>query len=247
MMLSSPSAVVVPKENSIQEFDFFEALSITPQKDPFSIDTEEFLSLPNTVRTPISPQSVPLATPLPKASSATNINSSSVLHPPAKQSAKMPRQLSKAHTKCCDLCHSVAANGDRTSVRMLEYLTTVKQLSHNVDRLAHLLLDTCEILFSIEAGLGECGRSTPELPSDVISELDKKLRVAQSDFNILDEMLGKLLEYERKGTMGRMRRGWGKIFGDTDVDKMAAVLERTKEGLRMSALLFQWTLGTERI
>ncbi|EHK49341.1 hypothetical protein TRIATDRAFT_290084 [Trichoderma atroviride IMI 206040] len=159
----------------------------------------------------------------------------------------MSHKLSKAHTRCCDLCHNVAASGDRTSVRMLEYLTTVKQLSHNVDRLAHLFLDTCQILFSIEAGLAECGRSTPELPPDVISELDKKLRVAQSDFNILDEMLGKLLEYERKGTMGKMRRGWGKIFGDTDIDKITAILERTKEGLKMSALLFQWTLGTERI
>ncbi|RFU75186.1 hypothetical protein TARUN_7045 [Trichoderma arundinaceum] len=159
----------------------------------------------------------------------------------------MSRQLSKAHTKCCELCHTVAASGDRTSVRMLEYLTTVKQLSQNFDRLAHLFLDICQILFSIEAGLGECGRSTPELPSDVIIELDKKLRVAQSDFNILDQMLSKLLEYDRKGAMGKMRRGWGKIFGDTDVDKMTAVLERTKEGLRMSALLFQWTLGNEKI
>ncbi|KAM0262802.1 hypothetical protein ACHAQJ_001596 [Trichoderma viride] len=159
----------------------------------------------------------------------------------------MSRQLSKAHAKCCELCHNVAASGDRTSVRMLEYLTTVKQLSQNFDRLAHLFLDTCQILFSIETGLGECGRSTPELPPDIIIELDKKLRVAQSDFNILDQMLGKLLEYERKGTMGKMRRGWGKIFGDTDVDKMTSVLERTKEGLRMSALLFQWTLGTEKI
>ncbi|UKZ58694.1 uncharacterized protein TrAtP1_000024 [Trichoderma atroviride] len=247
MMLSSPSAVVVPKESSVQEFDFFEALSITPQKEPFSIDTEDFLSLPGSIRTPITPKSVPLATPLSKASSATNINSSSGLHAPAKQPAKMSHKLSKAHTRCCDLCHNVAASGDRTSVRMLEYLTTVKQLSHNVDRLAHLFLDTCQILFSIEAGLAECGRSTPELPPDVISELDKKLRVAQSDFNILDEMLGKLLEYERKGTMGKMRRGWGKIFGDTDIDKITAILERTKEGLKMSALLFQWTLGTERI
>jgi hypothetical protein len=166
-MLSSPSAVVVPKQSSVQEFDFFEALSITPQKEPFSIDTEEFLSSHGTTRNPISPKSVPLATPLPKASSATNINSSSVL-PPVKQPAKMSRQLSKAHAKCCELCHNVAASGDRTSVRMLEYLTTVKQLSQNVDRLAHLFLDTCQILFSIEAGLGECGRSTPELPPDVI-------------------------------------------------------------------------------
>ncbi|KAH6609986.1 hypothetical protein Trco_000006 [Trichoderma cornu-damae] len=239
---------IEPKENSIQEFDFFEALSIPPQKDLFSIGTEGFVSLPTTVRPPIPPNSAPpLERPLPQATSATKTDSSSTLHPPIKQSGKMSQKLSKAHTKCCELCHNVAVSGDRTSVRMLEYLTTVNQLSQNFDRLAHLFLDTCQILFSIETGLAECGRSTPELPDDVVIELDKKLRVAQSDFNILDQMLSKLLEYERKGTMGRMRRGWGKIFGDTDVDKMTTFLERTKEGLRMSALLFQWTLGSEKI
>ncbi|KAL7912459.1 ankyrin repeat-containing domain protein [Trichoderma velutinum] len=252
MMLSThPSAVVVPKEESVQEFDFFEALSLTPQKEPFTIGTEELLSGPVTVFHPIDPitpkSPPPLATPLPKAASTTNIETPSNSQPTIKNPPKMSRQVSKAHIKCSELCHVVAANGDRTSVRMLEYLTTVKQISTNFDRLAHLFLDTCQILFSIEAGLAECGRSTPELPPDVVVELDKKLRVAQSDFNILDQMLSKLLEYERKGTMGRMRRGWGKIFGDTDVDKMTSVLERTKEGLRMSALLFQWTLGTEKI
>ncbi|KAH0494639.1 hypothetical protein TgHK011_001254 [Trichoderma gracile] len=250
-MLSTPSAVVLPKEERAREFDFFEALSITPQKDPFSPGTRDLLSLPvvNPSRPPISPKpSASLAKPLPKAASASNINKSSLnSHPPTKAPAKMSPQASKALTKCTELCHVVAASGDRTSVRMLEYLTTVKQLSPNFDRLAHLFLDTCQILFSIEAGLGECGRTTPELPPDVVTELDKKLRVAQADFNILEQMLAKLLEYERKGTVGRMRRGWGKIFGDTDVDKMTSVLERTKEGLRMSALLFQWTLGSEKI
>ncbi|KAL7781238.1 ankyrin repeat-containing domain protein [Trichoderma afarasin] len=257
MLSTHQPRVVVPKEESVQQFDFFEALSLTPQKEPFTLNTDELFSGPVTVFHPIDPitpkSPPPLATPVPKAASTTNIetssNSNSNSKPQAtiKKPTKMSRQASKALVKCSELCHVVAANGDRTSVRMLEYLTTVKQLSTNFDRLAHLFLDTCQILFSIEAGLAECGRSTPELPPDVVVELDKKLRVAQSDFNILDQMLSKLLEYERKGTMGKMRRGWGKIFGDTDVDKMTSVLERTKEGLRMSALLFQWTLGTEKI
>ncbi|KAL6880728.1 ankyrin repeat-containing domain protein [Trichoderma novae-zelandiae] len=249
-MLSTPSAVVVPKEDSAQEFDFFEALSITPQKNPFSIGTEELLSFPAVghIRPPIPPKpSASLTKPIPKAASASNIKSSLNSHPTTKQPANMSPQVSKALTKCSELCHVVAAGGDRTSVRMLEYLTTVKQLSPNFDRLAHLFLDTCQILFSVEAGLSECGRTTPELPADVVIDLDKKLRIAQADFNILEQMLAKLLEYERRGTMGRMRRGWGKIFGDTDVDKMTSVLERTKESLRMSALLFQWTLGSEKI
>ncbi|KAM5358601.1 hypothetical protein ACJZ2D_015146 [Fusarium nematophilum] len=153
----------------------------------------------------------------------------------------------KAQSNCLDLCHKTTGLGDRISVRMLEYLTMVTKQPHGLDVLAHDFLDTCEILFSIEAGLGECIRNAQTFPADVISELSKKFRVTQADFQLLDQMLGKFLENERKGAMGRMRRGWGRIFGDNDIEKMITALGRTRESLRMSALMFQWTLGNEKI
>ncbi|SPJ72118.1 related to ankyrin 3 [Fusarium torulosum] len=153
----------------------------------------------------------------------------------------------KAQGSCLELCHKTTSLGDRISVRMLEYLTMVTKQPHGLDVLAHDFLDTCEILFSIEAGLGECIRNQQTFPADVISELSKKFRVTQADFQLLDQMLGKFLENERKGTMGRMRRGWGRIFGDNDIEKMISALGRTRESLRMSALMFQWSLGNEKI
>ncbi|KAI5456465.1 ankyrin repeat-containing domain protein [Mariannaea sp. PMI_226] len=60
-------------------------------------------------------------------------------------------------------------------------------------------------------------------------------------------MLSRYLENERKGTMGRMRRGWGKLFGGDDIEKMIAALGKTRESLRMSALMFQWSLGNEKV
>ncbi|CAJ0545173.1 Ff.00g086460.m01.CDS01 [Fusarium sp. VM40] len=153
----------------------------------------------------------------------------------------------KAQGSCLELCHKTTGLGDRISVRMLEYLTMVTKQPHGLDVLAHDFLDTCEILFSIEAGLGECNRNQQTFPADVISELSKKFRVTQADFQLLDQMLGKFLENERKGTMGRMRRGWGRIFGDNDIEKMISALGRTRESLRMSALMFQWSLGNEKI
>ncbi|EGU74488.1 hypothetical protein FOXB_15006 [Fusarium oxysporum f. sp. conglutinans Fo5176] len=159
----------------------------------------------------------------------------------SKKSSVMANST-KAQSACLELCHKTTALGDRISVRMLEYLTMVTKQPHGLDTLAHDFLDTCEILFSIEAGLGECIRNQQTFPGDVISELSKKFRVTQADFQLLDQMLGKFLENERKGAMGRMRRGWGRIFGDNDIEKMISALGRTRESLRMSALMFQWSL-----
>ncbi|KPM43981.1 hypothetical protein AK830_g2649 [Neonectria ditissima] len=163
-----------------------------------------------------------------------------------KKSAVMATSV-KAQTQCLELCHKTTGVGDRVSIRMLEYLSAVTKQPHGLDTLAHDFLDTCEILFSIEAGLGECIRTAQTFPADVISELSKKFRVTQADFQLLDQMLGRFLENERRGTMGRMRRGWGKIFGDHDIEKMINALGRTRESLRMSALMFQWSLGNEKV
>ncbi|KAF5228690.1 hypothetical protein FAUST_10920 [Fusarium austroamericanum] len=203
------------------------------------------------------------ATVLPTPKSATAPPSSSLKQAPSVTTSSVPNNTAprslnskksvvmantvKAQSACLELCHKTTALGDRISVRMLEYLTMVTKQPHGLDVLAHDFLDTCEILFSIEAGLGECIRNQQTFPADVISELSKKFRVTQADFQLLDQMLGRFLENERKGTMGRMRRGWGRIFGDNDIEKMISALGRTRESLRMSALMFQWSLGNEKI
>ena len=153
----------------------------------------------------------------------------------------------KAQQQCLELCHKTTSLGDRISVHMLEYLTSVERHPHGLNQLAHDFLDTCEVLFSIEAGLNECIRNQQAFPTDVVSELGKKFRVTQADFQVMDNMLNKNLEYERKGTMGRMKRGWSKMFGGDDVEKIIQALNRTRESLKMSALMFQWSLGAEKI
>lgn len=159
----------------------------------------------------------------------------------------MSKSQLKSHAKCVELCHQVTQSGDRIAVHLLEYLTTVKTVPQDVDNLAHIFLDTCQVLFVLDAGLSECGRSSPSLPAEVLSELDKKFRITQSDFQLLDQMLLRLLDYERKGSMGKMRKGLGKMFGDTSPEKVAAALDRSKASLKMGALVFQWTLGDDKI
>ncbi|KAI2779439.1 ankyrin repeat-containing domain protein [Daldinia loculata] len=145
------------------------------------------------------------------------------------------------------LCHKATVLGNKISIHMLEYVGTVEKHGHQFDELAHDFLETCRIMWSLEAGLAECSRSNQRFPPEMITELDKKFKAANTDFQVLDHMLGRLLEYEKKGTMGKIQKGWRKMFADNDVEKMKDNLAKTREALRMSALVFQWSLGDAKI
>lgn len=157
----------------------------------------------------------------------------------------------KAQAQCLETCSKTTKTGDRIAVHLLEYLTSVKQghLPHGLDELAHGFMSTSHVLLTLEAGLEECTRTRQIFPADLLAELDKKFRVCQADFQLLDQTLCKVLESERKShsTMGKMKRGLSKLFGDVDFVKITLALQQTRESLRMSALMFQWSLGEEKI
>ncbi|KAF5964013.1 ankyrin protein 3 [Fusarium bulbicola] len=240
---SSPSSPVLPVAPSIAQVTTVTRTRTPPQKKQVvaPVSSQVHVATASPIKSPTTP--VPSQKRAPSVT--TNTTAPRSLTNNKKNSAMA--NSTKAQSACLELCHKTTALGDRISVRMLEYLTMVTKQPHGLDTLAHDFLDTCEILFSIEAGLGECIRNQQIFPGDVISELSKKFRVTQADFQLLDQMLGKFLENERKGAVGRMRRGWGRIFGDNDIEKMISALGRTRESLRMSALMFQWSLGNEKI
>ncbi|KAG5913280.1 hypothetical protein E4U42_001313, partial [Claviceps africana] len=153
----------------------------------------------------------------------------------------------KAQSQCLHLCSAVASSCDRVAEKMSEYVGLVKHLPHGFGPLASDVLATCQVLFFIEAGLGEATRNGQSLPLDMISVLEKKFRSAQVDFRALDHLVTKQLDYERAGAMGRMRRGFGKMFGDNGLERMIHTLAKTREDLKVSALMFQWKLGAERM
>ncbi|CAH0015525.1 unnamed protein product [Clonostachys rhizophaga] len=169
---------------------------------------------------------------------------------PVTEAAAMAPSI-KAQAQCLESCTKVTKAGDRISVRMLEYLTSIKQthMPHGLDDLAHGFLSTCQVLLTIEAGLEECTRVHQFFPGELLAELDKKFRVCFADFQVLENMLSRVLESERKshGAMGKMKRGLRNLFGDTDFSKISSALEQTRESLRVSALMFQWSLGDDKI
>ncbi|PHH80366.1 hypothetical protein CDD80_1811 [Ophiocordyceps camponoti-rufipedis] len=153
----------------------------------------------------------------------------------------------KAQAQCLELCHNIASAGDAVAERMAEYSTIVKHVPFGFNGLANELLDVCHVLFYIEAGLEEAVCNAHPLPLEMITVLEKRFRAAQADFKSLDHTVGKWLDNERRGAVGRMRRGFGKVFGKDGIDKMLLALQRHRTELKMSALMFQWNLGSDRI
>ncbi|KAI0132628.1 ankyrin repeat-containing domain protein [Xylariales sp. AK1849] len=144
-------------------------------------------------------------------------------------------------------CNKATILGNKISIHMLDFLSSIKNHPQGFDELAHDFLDVCRIMWSIEAGLNECARTHQEFPVDMLQELDKKFRSTHTDFQLLDQWLNKFLEYERRGTVGKIQRGWRNMFVDTGVDKMRESLGKTREAMKMSALIFQWSLGEAKI
>ncbi|OLN93068.1 Ankyrin-3-like protein 5 [Colletotrichum chlorophyti] len=145
-----------------------------------------------------------------------------------------------------DLCTRATLLGNNISVRMLEFLTNVKHQPHGFRDLANDFLDICRILWSIEAGLSEASRTHQEFPADMIKELDLKFRQTNSDFQVLDHMMFEFLEYEKKGAMGKIQRGWRMMFADKEILRMRESIRKARDALRMSALVFQWSLGNSK-
>lgn len=247
VIMTSSNGVSSPNDT---EYSFLEALTIGPSREQLSLHSAEKFSLTPQIHTrPIPAQKTPVPRHLALEPTARR---PSVSHrAPAERPKPAMAPPSKAQTQCVEVCEKTTQIGDRISVHLLEYLTSVKQshLPPGLDALAHGFMSTCQVLFSLQAGLEECSRTGQFFPADLLSELDKKFRVCQADFNLLDQMLCRVLETERKGhgTMGKMKRGLSKLFGDIDFSKMTLALEQTRESLRMSALMFQWSLGNEKI
>ncbi|KAI0867918.1 ankyrin repeat-containing domain protein [Hypoxylon argillaceum] len=144
-------------------------------------------------------------------------------------------------------CHKATVLGNIIAIHMLEYITASTSRHDGLNELAHDFLDVCRIMWSIEAGLVEYTRTGQSLPVEMTQELDRKFNTAHSDFQGLDHWLNRSLNEERGGTGKKLSRGWRKMFSGNEIPKMRQALERTRESLRMSALVFQWSLGEEKI
>ncbi|KAI1263431.1 ankyrin repeat-containing domain protein [Xylariaceae sp. FL1019] len=141
-------------------------------------------------------------------------------------------------------CHKATVLGNIIAIHMLEYLTTASLNQDGLNKLAHDFMEVCRIMWSIEAGLIEFSRKHQALPLDMTQELDRKFQTAHSDFQALDHWLSRSLADERKGKFSKSLK---RMFTGNEIPRMREALGKTREALRMSALMFQWSLGDSKI
>lgn len=147
-----------------------------------------------------------------------------------------------------DLCDKAVVLGNSIAIRMLEYLSTVKNRVQGFPDLATEFLEVSRILWAIESGLKtSVADKKHELPGDMRIELEKRFRQTHDDFIVLNQLVTRFIDNDRKQGFARFSKGFKMMFADSDVNKMRNSLEKTREALRMSALVFRWSLGEDDV
>ncbi|KAJ5242648.1 uncharacterized protein N7469_000975 [Penicillium citrinum] len=131
--------------------------------------------------------------------------------------------------------------GNQISVHMLNYLSTTQNLPDGFRELSHTFLDTCRTLWAIETGVTELAAANRALPEVIIGEVEKKFVVAYRDFQQLDKVILKLVQYEHRGTLGKLQRGWHRPTHE--LKRIHDSLKKTNETLQISGMAFHWSLG----
>lgn len=146
-----------------------------------------------------------------------------------------------------ELCTSTTTLGNTIAVHLVEYLSVAKSTSHGFKELAVEFLETSRILFPAKVGLTETARTGTQFPSDITQELRERFHQTHTVFIVLNQLVNKFLENERKQGFGKLGKGFRMMFADTDIEKMRMSLTQCRAALRMSALVFTWTLGDDKI
>lgn len=133
--------------------------------------------------------------------------------------------------------------GNHISVHMLDYLSTEHDLPDGFRELSQTFLDTCRALWAIDAGLTESTAAGRALPDVIVEEVAKKFMAAYRDFQSLDKVVTRLIQYEHRGALGRLQRGWNRP--SLELHRIRESLKKTTETLQISVLAFHWSLGEQ--
>ncbi|ROW08371.1 hypothetical protein VMCG_03264 [Cytospora schulzeri] len=149
-----------------------------------------------------------------------------------------------------ELCDKATVLGNTIAIRMLEYLSTVKNHVQGFGDLANEFLEVCRILWAIESGLSDAAhhhKPHAGFSPEMTAEMERHFRQAHDDFIVLNQLVTRFLDNDKKHGFARVAKGFKMMFADSDVHKMRASLEKTSEALRMSALVFRWTIGGDEV
>ena len=153
----------------------------------------------------------------------------------------------KGKDSLLELCTNSITLGNSIAVHMLDYLSVVKDPPHGFNKLAVEFLETSRNLIPAKTGLADTARSLSQFPADVSNDLRERFRQVHTTFTLLNNVVNRFLEQERKQGFGKFGKGFRMMFADSEVDKLRISLTQCRESLLRNPQVLSWTLGEHQI
>ena len=109
---------------------------------------------------------------------------------------------------------------------VLKSVETLAYYTHLFLRLAVEFLETSRVLIPAKTGLAEASRGYTALPSS--NELRECLKQIQSTFAVLNNVVNRYLENERKS---KWTKGFRMLFTENEIDRLRLSLIQCRESL----------------
>ena len=132
---------------------------------------------------------------------------------------------------------STTVLGNSISLKMVDFLDHVKDQPAGFRDLGLDFLNISQILNSLEDSLKEHFKTRQPFPERAIPELTKVLAKTWDDFQHLQSLLQKFMDYEKGGAFARLQKTWRSVFADKDIAKVRVSLQANKGALNMTMLL----------
>ncbi|KAK5165802.1 uncharacterized protein LTR77_008725 [Saxophila tyrrhenica] len=154
---------------------------------------------------------------------------------------------SKSKNSLLELCTSSITLGNSVAVHCLDYLSIVKEAPHGFNKLAVEFLETSRVIIPARAGLAEAERSNTTLPADVTNELLERFRQVKNAFTVLDQVVSRYIDSEKKSGFGKLGKGFRMMFADNEIEKLRLSLVSCREALAKNHRMQTWSLGEAQI
>lgn len=132
---------------------------------------------------------------------------------------------------------SLERQGNGISLTMVEFLNNVKNQPLGFRELGLDFLALCEIVSALKSSLEEHFETNQPFPERAVPELIRIVNKTSDDFNQLQQLLTKFMDFEKGGAFARLQKTWRMLFADKDIAKVHRSLEENKGALNMAMLL----------
>ena len=146
-----------------------------------------------------------------------------------------------------EICTSTITLGNSIAVHMLDYLSVVKDPPHGFNKLAVEFIETSRVLIPAKTGLTEQARSLMQLALNTTNELKERFRQVNTAFTVLNQVVNRFLDNERKQGFSRIGKGFRMMFADGEIDKLRLTLVQCRDSLLKNPQIQSWTLGENQI